>query len=94
MEDRAQVAVALRHDADAVGPPRVVAKGRGALAARIVELARAHGIAVQRDQELSRLLAPLELDSPIPLAAFAAVAEILARRYEAERALRAGRGHG
>ena len=83
------VALALRAGSD--DAPRVVAKGRGALAAQIVALARDHGVAVRRDRDLAALLAALEIDSPIPVAAFAAVAEILAQLYRANRQLQEAR---
>ena len=47
---------------------------------------RDHGVAVRRDQDLAALLGALEIDCPIPVAAFAAVAEILAQLYRANRA--------
>lgn len=91
MED-ADVAIALRYDPDGDDAPRVTAKGRGALAAQIVAVARDHGVAVQRDRSLAQLLGTLEIDSPIPVAAFAAVAEILAHLYRVDRQLAARHG--
>jgi flagellar biosynthesis protein len=81
------LAIALRHDRDGGDLPRVIARGRGAIADQIVSLARAHGIEVRRDRDLAALLGTLEIDSPIPLAAFAAVAEILAHLYRANQRL-------
>lgn len=86
MEDP-DLAVALSYVAGSDAAPRVVAKGRGALAAQIEALARDHGVEVRRDQDLAALLGTLEVDSPIPVAAFAAVAEILAHLYRANRRL-------
>ena len=86
MEDP-DLAVALSYDPDRAALPRVVAKGRGALAAQIVALARAHGVEVRRDRDLAALLSTLEIDWPIPVVAFAAVAEILAHLYRANRRL-------
>jgi flagellar biosynthesis protein len=86
MEDP-DLAVALSYVASSDAAPRVVAKGRGALAAQIEALARDHGVEVRRDQDLAALLGTLEVDSPIPVAAFAAVAEILAHLYRANRRL-------
>jgi flagellar biosynthesis protein len=88
MEDP-DLAVALGYDPDRAGLPHVVAKGRGALAAQIVAIARDHGVAIRRDQDLAALLSTLEVDCPIPVAAFAAVAEILGHLYRANRALQA-----
>lgn len=90
MEDP-DLAVALSYDPARAGLPRVAAKGRGALAAQIVAIARDHGVAVRRDRDLAALLSTLEVDCPIPVAAFAAVAEILAHLYRANDKLQAGR---
>lgn len=80
-EDR--VAVALDYDAGKDSAPRVVAKGRGEVAQRIIDLARQNGIAVRQDADLAELLAALELDEEIPVEAFTAVAEILSYIYRA-----------
>jgi flagellar biosynthesis protein len=81
--ERRQVAVALKHERDETRPPRVVATGRGALAERILELAFSTGVKVREDADLAEILAALESDSEIPVAAFAAVAEILSYVYRA-----------
>jgi flagellar biosynthesis protein len=79
------VAVAVKgnaHDADA--PAEIVAAGRGNLAEQILEMAFAHGIKVREDASLAEMLAQMELDTPIPSEAIVAVAEILAKVYEAD----------
>ena len=86
MEDP-DLAVALRYDPERGDAPRVVAKGRGAIAAQIVAIARERRVAVRRDADLAALLGALQIDCPIPVAAFAAVAEILAQLYRANRQL-------
>ena len=86
------LAIALRYEPEGDEAPRVTAKGRGAIAAQIVGVARAHGVAVRRDHSLAELLSNLEIDSPIPVAAFAAVAEILAHLYRVDQQL--ARRHG
>ena len=63
---------------------RVVASGRGALAEAILAVAFEHGVKVREDADLVELLAAVDVDSPIPLEAFAAVAEILAYLYQAQ----------
>ena len=90
MEDP-DLAVALSYDPGRAGLPRVVAKGRGALAAQIVAIARDRGFAIRRDQDLAALLSTLEVDCPIPVAAFAAVAETLGHLYRANRELQDAR---
>ena len=86
MEDP-DLAIDLRYQPDGDEPPRVTAKGRGAIAAQIVAVARAHGVALRRDRSLAQLLASMDIDSPIPVAAFAAVAEILAHLYRVDQQL-------
>jgi flagellar biosynthesis protein len=81
--DRSQIAIALQYDRAEDKAPRVVATGRGALAERILELAFAHGVKVREDADLAEILAAVEVGEQIPLAAFAAVAEILFYIYRA-----------
>ena len=87
--DPSNVAVALKHDPARADAPRVVAQGRGRAAEQILELAFAHGVKVRADADLAQVLALLDLDSPIPLEAFAAVAEILIYVYRANGRLAA-----
>jgi flagellar biosynthesis protein len=86
------LAIALRYEPEGDDAPRVTAKGRGAIAAQIIAVARDHGVAVRQDRSLAQLLSSLEVDSPIPVAAFAAVAEILAHLYRVDQQL--ARRHG
>lgn len=78
-----QVAVALSYEKGTDPAPRVVASGRGMVAEQILQLAFANGIKVREDADLAELLATVELDTVIPLEAFAAVAEIIAYLYRA-----------
>lgn len=89
-----QIALALRFDPERDGVPRLVAKGRGPLAARILALAREYGIPVREDPALVALLERLELGAPIPTLAFAAVAEILVHLYRLDARLAAARRQG
>ena len=63
--------------------PRLVAKGEGLLADRILALARQHGIPVERDPDLLAALEPLEVDRVLPPELFRAVAIMLAALYRA-----------
>jgi flagellar biosynthesis protein len=69
------LAVALRYDKK--GAPRVVAKGRGELGERIVELAREHGVPIEENEVLAGALSQVELDDEIPAELYRAVAEVL-----------------
>lgn len=80
-----QTAVALRYLRGEDDAPRVVARGQGELAARILDLARRHGIPVRRDGDLAGILSKLDLGEQIPAALYQAVAEVLAYLYRADR---------
>lgn len=81
---RRPVAVALSYDgADGESAPRVAASGRGTIAEQILALAFANGVKVREDADLAELLAAIDIDSEIPVDAFAAVAEVLAYVYRA-----------
>ncbi len=79
-------AVAIAYDKEAQDVPRVVASGQGTIAEQILQIAFANGIKVREDAELVEILSLLEIDTPIPVEAFAAVAEILAYVYQANAA--------
>lgn len=74
-------AAALHYDPGRDAAPRLVARGDGRLADRILELARAHGIPVHEDRALVDVLARLELGSEIPPEMYRLVAEIIAFVY-------------
>jgi flagellar biosynthesis protein len=70
-----QLAVALHYDKK--GAPRVVAKGRGTIGDKIIEVARAHGIPIEENEVLAGALSNIELGEEIPAELYAAVAEVL-----------------
>jgi len=80
-DPRGRRAMALRYDREARAAPKVVAKGAGLLAERILELAREHEIPVREDADLLKLLSLSEVGDEIPTEVYGAVAEILAVLY-------------
>ena len=81
-------AVALRYQPEAPfldAAPRLVAKGKGLLAERILNLARENRIPVERDPDLLAALEPLDINKMIPPALFQAVAVMLAALYRANK---------
>ncbi len=78
-----QKAVAIEYERGVDDAPRVTASGKGAIAEQILQIAFDRGIKVREDAELVEILSLVEVDSPIPLEAFTAVAEILAFVYQA-----------
>ncbi len=83
-------AAALRYEAGADRAPRVVAKGRGALAEEIVRRARESGVPIHESRELAAALAQFELDQQIHPALYVAIAEVLAWAYALESDAAAG----
>lgn len=77
------MAVAVKYDSKEDAAPRITASGKGELAEQILAIAFAHGVKVREDAPLVEILSKLEVDSYIPLEAYAAVAEILTYVYRA-----------
>jgi flagellar biosynthesis protein FlhB len=72
-------AVALLYQRDSMAAPKVLAKGRDILAARIREEARKHEIPIVENKPLAQALyKTVEVGETIPAQLFAAVAEVLA----------------
>ena len=69
------LAVALHYDRS--GAPRVVAKGRGAIGDKIVEVAKAHDVPIEENALLAGALSNIEIGDEIPEDLYRAVAEVL-----------------
>ena len=74
-EMRNQLAVALHYDKS--GAPRVVAKGRGSIGEKIIEVAKANNIPIEENEVLAGALSNVELGEEIPAELYKAVAEVL-----------------
>ncbi|RCK29695.1 flagellar biosynthesis protein FlhB [Thalassospira xiamenensis] len=81
--DQKAVALSYAHGRD--NAPILSAKGEGSVAEQILQLAFANGIKVRKDSDLAEILMAVDVDSEIPLEAFAAVAEILNYIYRINR---------
>lgn len=81
-----KVAAALRYEQGSDRAPRLVASGRGAIAERILELAREAGIAIREDAALAQMLLQVPAGQEIPAEMYEVVAELLAAVYRAEQA--------
>jgi flagellar biosynthesis protein len=73
---RRQLAVALGYRAEE-GAPKVLAKGGGYMAEKIVALAREQGISITSDEALVESLHQLDVGTLIPEELYEAVVEIL-----------------
>ncbi len=85
-------AVALKYEEHRMGAPRVVAKGRDAVAARIREIAREHGVPLFAAPPLARaLFHSTDLGQEIPSGLYTAVAQVLAYIFQLRNPARHGR---
>lgn len=85
MKDRYKKAVALRYRKEKESAPRVVAKGRGSIAERILQIAKEHNVPLKEDPQLVEVLSTLDVYQEIPPELYKAVAEILAFVYKMTR---------
>lgn len=84
------IAIQGAQETDSNAPPKIVAKGSGDLAEKILDIAFAEGVKVRQDQDLTELLDAFNVDSPIPLEALHAVSLILERVYAENQKLAGG----
>jgi len=82
------MAAALKYDSHKDSAPKVIAKGRGNIAEKIIELAKKNNIPIQSDPDLVQILSKLDIDEQIPVELYKAVAEILAFIYSANNRYR------
>ncbi len=71
------LAVALQYEKGTRDAPRVVAKGRGLLAEKIVALAEENGVVIEANPVLAEALSGVEIDDTIPLELYEAVAIVI-----------------
>jgi flagellar biosynthetic protein FlhB len=84
-------AVALRYRAEEGTAPRLVAKGKDAVALRIRAEARRHGVPVMEQKALARALhAGVKVGQEVPEKLYQAVAEVLAFVYRVNQRLAPG----
>ena len=81
MKRKSSKAVALSYDNQKDRAPRVVAKGKGHLADKIIDVAREQDIPLYKDKNLVQVLEAVELETEIPPELYRAVAEVLAFIY-------------
>lgn len=82
MDEKLKKAVALKYRHQVDRAPKVVAKGQGIIAERIIEVAAEHHIPLKRDPALIEVLSKMDLDQEIPPELYRAVAEVLAYVYK------------
>ena len=75
--EKPEIAVALNYDKQSDNAPKLVAKGYGEVAKRIVLLAKDNDIVIETNPMLAEALSGVELDETIPIELYEAVAEII-----------------
>ncbi len=81
MAETRKKAAALRYKPEKDAAPKVVAKGSGKIAERILQVAKEHNVPIKDDPQLVEVLSTLDLYQEIPAELYRAVAEILAFVY-------------
>ena len=80
-----QHAVALSYQGENIDAPKVVAKGSGFIAEKILATAKQHSVPVYKNKTLVSMLMAVELDREIPPELFQVVAEMLAYIYRIDQ---------
>jgi flagellar biosynthesis protein len=80
-EDKIKKAIALKYERGKDAAPKVTAKGRGAVADKILALARENQIPIEQDSTLMEALYRLDINEEIPEELYQVVAELLAFIY-------------
>ena len=79
--DKSSKAVALKYEEKKDKAPRIIAKGRGNIAKKIIDIAKDHNVTLYEDKNLVQILEKLDLETQIPPELYRAVAEVLAFIY-------------
>lgn len=80
------LAIALKYEEGVSEVPKVVAKGSGAVALRIKEVAKENNVPIFENKPLARLIySKVEIEDEIPVEMYAAVAEILALVFKTKK---------
>jgi len=75
--DPRSLAVALHYEQGSHEAPRVVAKGRGLVAEKIIALAHENGVVIEANPVLAEALSGVELDETIPVELYEAMAIVI-----------------
>ncbi len=77
MDEKEKKAIALRYERGKDSAPKLVAKGKGYIAQKIIELAKEHNVPVIQDEKLLAASYNLDLYEEIPPELYRAVAKVL-----------------
>ncbi|PLX68183.1 MAG: flagellar biosynthesis protein FlhB [Denitrovibrio sp.] len=75
-------AAAIRYDTEQDKVPKLVAKGQGIIADKIIAKAKEHDVHIKEDEDLVEALSTLDLFDDIPEELYKVVAFLLAELYK------------
>ena len=75
-------AASLQYEQNKENAPKLTAKGNGAIAYNIIDIAKQHNIPIKKDEDLLSMLSTIEINEEIPTQLYKAVAEIFSFIYE------------
>jgi len=74
-------AASLKYDQNKANAPKLTAKGKGAIAQNIIDVAKQHNIPIKKDEDLLQMLSQIEINEEIPTELYKVVAEIFSFIY-------------
>ncbi len=80
--DKKLKAAALKYEKFKNNAPKIVAKGKGYIAEKIIEIAKENNIPIKEDPDLIEMLYKLDIYEEIPEELYKVVAEIFAYIYK------------
>ena len=78
-------AVALKYDSQQTSAPKIIAKGKGKIAKKILQKANEFDIPIFKNEALAESLLKLDVDEQIPPNLYKAVAEVFVWLMKAEQ---------
>lgn len=72
-----KIATALKYNIDEDDAPKLIGKGKGKVADKILDKAKENNIPIYKDEKLAKQIEHLEIGQEIPQELYEAVAEIL-----------------
>lgn len=85
-------AAAIKYNPESDHAPKVVAKGKGILAEKIVNLAVENNVPVYEDPDVVEILSKVDIDEEIPYDLYQAIAQVLAFVYRENQRWKSGIG--
>ncbi len=77
-----KAAVAINYNKEKDIAPKIIAKGKGVLADKIIEIAKKNNIPLYEDPDLIEILSKLDLGQEIPPELYKIIAEVLIYIYK------------